>query len=621
MASVRASLRVALNGLIPPPRMRMSTWIEANIRLPEGTSALSGPVRLFPPQVEIADAIGDPDLERVTLVKPVRVGFTMLLTSTIAGFVANDPAPILCYQPTDSDCRDWMVGEIDPILAESPATAGVLSPPERVGRKTIKDNPEERNTLMARRFPGGSLKVLAARSPRNFRRHTAKVLVLDEVDAMAPTVEGPAPLLAERRTLSYPDRKIVKGSTPTFTETSEVLRCYAQSDQRIYEVPCPLCGAFTEILWQHIVWDQEDGVHQPETARFHCPHCEEDVAETHKGDMVANGRWRALRPEVKGHAGFRINALVSTLHNAAWPKLVAEFLAAKNDPGLLQTFTNTILAQGWSGGGEDHSDADLMAQAQDFGIESGVPDWVLALTAGCDVQHDRIEVTVMGHAEDRRIAIVGQTVVHGAWDDDETWAELDAFLASRFPHALGGTIGISASAVDAGDGTTTKKVLAFCHARLKRKIMPIKGMAGNRALLERTKGKSRSGQHFFIVGVDTAKTQLFGRLSTPGSIEFSRDLPAVWFEQLTSERLVIRYHKGQPQRSFERIPGKRAEALDCVVYALAARSILNLDWERLRAELAAPQVPKPAKPKPKAPADSWIGDRGNDWLTARSSRF
>ena len=37
--------RRALASLIPPPRLRLSEWIEANIVLPEGVSALPGPVR------------------------------------------------------------------------------------------------------------------------------------------------------------------------------------------------------------------------------------------------------------------------------------------------------------------------------------------------------------------------------------------------------------------------------------------------------------------------------------------------------------------------------------------------------------------------------------------------
>src|SRR5438093_538634 len=177
----RAALR-------PPPRLRLSEWLEAHVCLPEGTTALPGRLRLWPYQREIADGITDPTIERLTVVKPVRVGFTTLLTGAVASFVANDPAPILCLLPTESDCRD-----------------------------------------------------------------------------------------------------------------------YAQSDQRVYEIPCPRCGAFTELLWSMIEW--ETG--KPETAAFRCPSCQALVPETEKPGMVAAGRWRPLQPSVKGHAGFRLNALVS----------------------------------------------------------------------------------------------------------------------------------------------------------------------------------------------------------------------------------------------------------------------------------------------------------------------
>jgi phage terminase large subunit GpA-like protein len=49
----------------------------------------------------------------------------------------------------------------------------------------------ERNTLLSKRFPGGgSLKIIAARSPRNLRRHTVRVLLVDEADACEATPEG-----------------------------------------------------------------------------------------------------------------------------------------------------------------------------------------------------------------------------------------------------------------------------------------------------------------------------------------------------------------------------------------------------------------------------------------------
>lgn len=593
MTTIEAIRREALKALMPPPRLRLSDWIEAEVHLPEGVSAQPGAVRLWPFQREIADAIGDPLIERVTLVKPVRVGFTTLLTSAVASFVANDPAPILCLLPAEADCRDYMVSDVEPIFAASPAVAAVLS-----------DERDEagRNTLLSRRFPGGSLKVVAAKAPRNLRRHNVRLLFIDEADGMEATPEGSPILLAERRTLSFPDRKIVLGSTPVHEETSHVLRAYARSDQRIFEVPCPSCGTFTEITWDHIVWVED----APETARWCCPHCNDEIEERHKPRMVAEGRWRAQRPEVAGHAGFQMNALVSLHANAAWGKLAAEFLSAKDDPTTLQTFVNTILGQGWRADGEELDETDMQARAEDFGLDL-VPAEVLALTVGCDVQHDRLELTYIGWTETNGMLILGHRVIWGAFDDNETWAELDTMLAERFPHALGGKIGIDASAVDAGDGTSMNRVTDFCRSRTRRKIMAIKGASGNRPVIERAGSKTKTGARLWIVGVDTVKLQLFARFPRPSATRFSKSLPAVWFEQATSERAIIRYSRGQPVRSFQRIPGRRAEALDCAVYAFAARHLVNIVPEVRRADLAR-VVPVNA---PKAPVlqSEWMRRR------------
>lgn len=578
MATIEQVAQNALRALIPPPRLRLSDWIESHVILPEGVSAQPGPVQLWPFQREIADAIGDSDIERVTLVKPVRVGFTTLLTSAVASFVANEPAPILCLLPAEADCRDYVVSDVEPIFAETPVVA-----------KALADDKDDldRNTLLSRRFPGGSLKVVAAKAPRNLRRHNVRVLFIDEADGMESTAEGSPIVLAERRTLSFPDRKIVLGSTPVHEGTSHVLRAYAQSDMRIFEVPCPECGTFSEILWDAIIWDEG----APKTARWRCPHCREEIAEHHKPEMVAAGQWRATRPEITGHAGFKMNALVSLHTNASWARLATEFIGAKDDPTTLQTFVNTILGQGWRGEGEELDDESLSERGEAFGLEQ-VPADVLALTIGCDVQHDRLELTYVGWTEEGTAFVLGHRVIWGDWDDDTTWSELDNALRERFPHALGGRIAVDAAAVDAGDGTTMHRVTAFTMPRTRRKVLAIKGAPGNRPLIDRAGSKTKTGARLWIVGVDTAKTQLFARLSRGGSIRLSGDLPRVWHEQVASERAVVRYSRGQPVRSFERIPGRRAEALDCLVYALAARQIIRPDWDTRRQELATPDAPR-----------------------------
>ena len=140
----RLDLERVLAVLKPPPRLPLSTWIEANLRLPEGTSALPGPVKLWPYQRGIADAIGDPEIERVTLVKSVRVGFTTLLSAAVGNFVANEPCPVLCLLPTESDCRDYVVSDIEPLFEASAPLRGLLA---------IEGNRSgDRSTIMHRRF-------------------------------------------------------------------------------------------------------------------------------------------------------------------------------------------------------------------------------------------------------------------------------------------------------------------------------------------------------------------------------------------------------------------------------------------------------------------------------------
>ncbi len=559
--------RAALRALRPPPRVSLPLWIEANVRLPEGVSATPGPMRLFPYQRGLAEAIGDPENERVTVLKAARVGYSSLLVGVLGAYVANDPSPILAVLPTRDDCRDFTVSTLDPTFEASPALRGLLAD---------EADDSGRSTMLHRRFPGGSLRVIAAKSPRELRAKTARVLLIDESDGMAMTPEGSPITLAEKRTLSFPDRKIIMGSTPTDELTSNVWRAWEESDQRFYMVPCPDCGAFFEIVWKLIQWPEGE----PEKAACECPHCSTLIDERHKGAMVEAGHWEATRPHVKGHAGFRLSALISTLANASWGKLAAEFLAAKKSPETLRVFVNTVLGEVWREAADELDESELQARAEPFGLGS-IPAEVLVVTAGTDVQRDRLETTLLGWTAAGDFLVLGHHVVWGSPAAGETWTELDDLLRSTWPHPLGGSMKVDAAAVDAGDGETMEAVLGFTRSRYGRRVVGIKGASGVRKAIEASKGK----QKLWIVGVDGLKAQLLARLAKGRSVRFSASLSAEWFSQLASERRVIRYKFGRPVAQFERIMGRRAEALDSVVYAMAARGLVNADMLRRENEL------------------------------------
>ena len=214
-------------------------------------------------------------------------------------------------------------------------------------------------------------------------------------------------MLAEKRTLAHPDRKIVRGSTPTDELSSSISRAYQESDQRVFEVPCPHCGSFFEMMWEHIVWPADD----PDKAACACPHCNELIEERYKTSMVAAGAergWRRMRPDVIGHAGFRLNTLISPLANARWSKLVEEFLRAKRaGPAEMQVFVNTMLGRVWKQTIDESSRKALAARVEDFGLKDAPPfsRRSLAITAGVDTQPDRFEITIWGWNETQAFAL------------------------------------------------------------------------------------------------------------------------------------------------------------------------------------------------------------------------
>jgi len=310
--------------------------------------------------------------------------------------------------------------------------------------------------------------------------------------------------------------------------------------------------------------------------------------------MVENGRWRAQKPEIVRHAGFRLNSLVSLLSNASWARLASEFLKARNEPAELQVFINTCLAEGWAGEGEEADEGALQARAEDIGLDR-IPVEVLLLTSGTDVQDDRSETCITGWTKEGGCCVLAHVVTWGRFDDDETWATLDELLKGRWAHPSGGKIKISAGCVDCGDGAHYRKVLDFCGPRASRRVLATKGAPSfARPLIQVSKGKVAGGARLWICGSDTAKAAVFARLRGP-SIRFSSDLDSTFFEQLASERLITRYRRGQPVRQFVRVAGRRAESLDALAYSFCAKAALGVvNFGERERELA--QSTPPTKP-------------------------
>ena len=101
----------------------------------------------------------------------------------------------------------------------------------------------------------------------------------------------------------------------------------------------------------------------------------------------------------------------------------------------------------------------------------------------------------------------------------------------------------------------------------------------------------------------TLKATLASHLSRGRTVRFSDTLEDRFFEELAAERRLVRYKRGAPVRVWERIAGRRAESLDCMVYALAVRPLVGVDLDRREAEVSTKAAPARTAPVVKS---AWL---------------
>ena len=490
-----------------------------------------------------------------------QLGKTESLLSVIAYHIDIDPCPMLILQPTLEMAQSFSKDRIaNGLLSSTPVLADkVMNPRAR----------DSGNTVLHKTFSGGHLTVTGANSPAGLSSRPIRVVLADEVDRYPPSAgtEGDPLQLAKRRTATFWNRKVMQVSTPTIKGASKIEDAYEGSDKRQYWVPCDHCGEHQLLTWGQVQWPEG----QPEKAAYVCEHCGSIWTEANRLSAISNGEWRAQEP-FKGIAGFWINGIYSPW--ITLPEAAAEFLACKQVPGQLRVFTNTYLAESWdTQGGERLDDWVLMDRAEEMPV---LPARVGALTAGVDVQDDRLEVTIVGWAVDgsEEAWVANHLVIWGDPSTAQLWGDLDEVLFNEYETESGGSLSIASTAVDTG-GHYTNATYTYC-AR-KHRIHAVKGVGTEgRALVSKPTRNNHVRCPLFSIGVHGLKETLYARLRIdtqgPGFVHFSSTLTPEWFAQLTAERVVTRFKKGFPQREFVKSRA-RNEALDCMAYALAAYHI------------------------------------------------
>lgn len=531
------------------------------------------------------DAICDPDVHTAVYMTSAQVGKTEILNNAIGYYIDQEPAPILLLQPTLQMASAWSKDRFAPMLRDTPELTGLVKEPRAKNSS---------NTMLHKGFPGGHITMAGANSPASLASRPVRIVGCDEVDRYPISVgsEGDPISLAKKRSETFWNRKLVLTSTPTVKGVSRIERAYEDSDQRRYYVPCPACKKMQTLEWRNVVWDQDkDGNHRPDTARIRCEYCDHAFSEQDRWEAVAQGEWRATKP-FKGVAGFHISGLYSP-----WIDLetaVNDFLTAKHaGPEALMTFVNTFLGETWEEEGDAADEASLINRREEYPAD--VPAGALVLTAGVDVQDDRLEVEVVGWNQDEESWNIDYRVFVGDPDGNEVWEDLDdLILNTEYQHENGHTLAIAATGADSGAHTSS--VYEYVKRRRIKRVFALKGMGGEgRPIIEATRkkrtGKERRPVPLTIVGVDDAKALVYSRFQVakgnPGYCHFPVERDTEYFEGMTAEKRVTKFIKGYARREWRKIK-PRNEPLDCRVYALAALRLLNPNWKALARRIGEP---------------------------------
>lgn len=609
LANLRTQIKQGLRPFWRPMPMTAVEWADENFYLSAESSYLEGRWETLPFQVAILNSMGNDEIRVVNLMKSARVGYSQMLKASLAYMLEHKKRNQLLFQPTDAAAAGFMKSHIESMIRDVPVIRQ-LAPWH--GKKH-RDNTMDTKKFSNRR----QLWCVGGTAAKNYREKSVDTVVYDELAAFPADVEkeGSPTFLGDRRLEGSVFGKSIRGSTPKNKHECQIERASFESGMMLFfEIPCPHCNEYQALRWGGP--DAEFGMKfqndDPLTVAYLCEHCSCLGTYAEWMPQQSKGIWRDRNIDLATKDGISWSAIdgtpVDTPENVSfhiwsayspfteWRRLIQDWLKAKNDIGKLKTFVNTILGETWEEQGERLEPHELYRRREHYDL---VPAGGLVLTASVDVQDDRLECEVKAWGKGDESWAIDFKIIYGDLAKPDIWNELDDFLSQTYEHESGNKLRIACTCIDSG-GHFTQEVYKFVKTRESRRIFAIKGVGGvGRPIVSRPSTSNKGKIKLFAVGTDTAKELVMARLQVlePGAGYYhypvSSQFDEEFFQQLTAEERRTRYHKGYAVLEWVKVR-KRNEAFDLEVYNLAAREILNPNYDAL-AESVTQKVE--AKPK------------------------
>lgn len=530
------------------------------------------------------DDVTDPNIRQIVVCSGIQLGKTELILNTCLYHMLHDPAPMLLVEPSDDLVSDIGADRIDAMIRDTPELRPLFG---------LKDDAKSKSTKTGalkqynKRFPGGYLKLASAHSESDLVSRSIRVIMCDEIDKYPAFGDASAVDRATGRSSNFTNSKLILTSSPSTLQGSEIWRRLSLTARYEYQVPCQHCGAGVVWSWSCVKWDKDsEGVSDASTARIVCPHCSGIIkgAGPASDRHLARGAWvLASGDRSRGVVGYHMSSLLSPWLPLS--SIVDEFLSACHNRDLdrLKTFVTDRLAEPWDDRPAPWHDGSANPEKSRFESEAR-HETIAVLTAGVDVQRDRVEISFWGWGSNRESWVIRHDVVDGDTSLAPTWDRVARVLFQPVELADGRKLKIAAACVDSGDGVLTQMVYRFTVQFEDRHVVSIKGRGGDLVPMFSAPSRRNSSRALlYTLGVDRIKDVLSDRLLIktrgPGYIHIPEALSGEFWLQLTAEQKETYVERGRTLSVWKKMRD-RNEALDCAVYAFAAFELFCIGRRR-----------------------------------------
>lgn len=619
---LNACVKKSIGKFRPPERISVSEWADKYRMMSPENSAEAGRWRTArtPYVQEMMEAFRDPKVHRIVVMASSQIGKTEMMLNMLGYIIDQAPGGILYIVPTVDFAKDFSKRRIAPMIRDTKKLR------DKVAEAKSRDGD---NTVLKKSYPGGMLTIVGSNAPSPLAGIPARYVFGDERDRFAEDAggEGDPWKLAEARTITFYNYKMVEVSTPTTKGRSPIEDSFNSGTMERWCVECPHCHEyvyikFGNIMYRHSMTEKNHVKHYTvESVEFACPEC--GCASTEEEIKKQPHKWVAENPAAyrNGIRSFQINGFSSPW--LGWKTIILRYLEAKGNPKKLQTVYNTLLGELWDGDVYVDDDSDEMLKRREE-YDAELPDGVLCLTCGVDTQGNRLEYEVVGYGFGDENWGIERGVVPGDPRKDDVWERLDGIIDKVYRFKDGKGLKIAMTFVDSG-GNCTQEVYRQCAKRMNKMVFAIKGKDGQDRPYTDVPRKTKIIKEdrvigevwFYLIGVDSGKASIMASLNEDSGKKChfpsnqGKGYTASYFNGLLSEQMVVRGKKWV----WEKKPGhNRNEALDCRNYANAAFNALRPNLHALHRRIHGIKMerrkPVAAKKQQRSRREEWYGD---DW--------